>query len=1143
MKLTDIKTEIQFEMWIIPQLTEKQLIAGYAKLEKLENPEEFIIVQDDLVIPVVLRDKYQKNDLEFYLKRGCARIAHIVQTGKDGSALLRVHFFNGQVVEIGEIDVEIDYRIEDTARRSGLKFNSAEALAKLLNNKAAIEVGQCAEDNYFLINMGAAADGDFEEDSITESKESNGEIQEPIKAFVPNQVRCFTIFGEGFKIPTEKRNIKKGEEIFFATRYISNMGGGSDGALKLANGKINFTTTASRISALAAGEMNRILQENGSYLKEWDKYAALEGELLLSKARSIGRIKILSIESGEKGTKFFVNKVPKELSKEDRLEITSENPKYLENLNLTWTEYCEQIDRDYKYKKTEVGKENSASEGKKIFSKIIDLGTESITLLDIPVDSDIKENYLIYSIYGDQAQIDRKLKARKLIQEGRSANPLLGLIIEEGAQIPDVQRVTKIKALTPFVKEKIFKQPPTERQIKAIDKALNTPDIALIQGPPGTGKTTVITAIIERLNEIHEKTKSVRGEVLVSAFQHDAVENIVTRLSVNSLPAIKFGKRSGSSETSETNEEIINERMTHWCNDIAQKIREKNPQIKELEIQRNFMESFELYAKSPSTKNAVDLLRQILQVPRGIIGPEQVKTTADLLELLEEEEKLNLDSNKEILSMVRALRITEIGFLDDGQDKAADLLIKIEQQLEIKEKQLLRKAVMWKPGNDLSFLDEFKNLKHNLMERFTPHASFKIEKPRADVLEIFAEVKKQFQKYRSNLDEKDSILSNFLHELEDNPNGVREAIADYNFVFAATVQAAEGTDIKRSKTKNREKFIKYDSVIVDEAARTSPLDLLIPMTQAEKRIILVGDHRQLPHIVNEDIARQLDEEADEDRSYSEKDFINKSMFQYLFNRLKSLEQADGICRTVTLDAQYRTHPILGQLVSDMFYKPYGEEFRSPLDAKYFQHNLPDTNNCPLMWIDVADGKDEEVGTSRQRKSEAKVIAEKINYWINSEEGKNLSFGVISFYKAQVDAIYKELEKYKLTQMVDDKWQVSKEYKYIKNKEGRDTSNERLRIGTVDAFQGMEFDVVFLSVVRTYRQGNYQHVKSQQLNKIKKGLFGRLLSENLLCVSMSRQKKLLIAVGESKIVESELAKQAIPALVEFYKLCKEKGVIL
>lgn len=43
-----------------------------------------------------------------------------------------------------------------------------------------------------------------------------------------------------------------------------------------------------------------------------------------------------------------------------------------------------------------------------------------------------------------------------------------------------------------------------EDQRKAIEVAINTPDIALILGPPGTGKTTVIKAIIARFEEYYK---------------------------------------------------------------------------------------------------------------------------------------------------------------------------------------------------------------------------------------------------------------------------------------------------------------------------------------------------------------------------------------------------------------------------------------------------------------------------------------------------------------------------------------------------------------------------------------------------------------------------------------------------------------
>lgn len=158
---------------------------------------------------------------------------------------------------------------------------------------------------------------------------------------------------------------------------------------------------------------------------------------------------------------------------------------------------------------------------------------------------------------------------------------------------------------------------------------------------------------------------------------------------------------------------------------------------------------------------------------------------------------------------------------------------------------------------------------------FSP--DFRTEKPREDVLKLVANVSQLLEKKLNSTNKMDAILADFLHEIEDNPNGVREAIQDYNFVYAATTQQAVGKDIIRSKNKyirhdQQTELVKYDTVIIDEAARTSPRDLLIPMSQAEKRIILVGDHRQLPHIIDEDIVSAVESKfSDQDKS--ENDYV------------------------------------------------------------------------------------------------------------------------------------------------------------------------------------------------------------------------------------------------------------------------------
>ena len=219
--------------------------------------------------------------------------------------------------------------------------------------------------------------------------------------------------------------------------------------------------------------------------------------------------------------------------------------------------------------------------------------------------------------------------------------------------------------------------------------------------------------------------------------------------------------------------------------------------------------------------------------------------------------------------------------------------------------------------------------------------------------------------------------------------------------------------------------------------------------------------------------------------------------------------------------------------------------------------------------------------------------------MSSEEGKGLTFGVISFYKAQALRIERALKRL-----------------------GADEG--RLKVGTVDSFQGMEFDVVFLSMVRTLPQ-NYkgpgterkvqgipapapssapvlQEEKPEEqpkpakrksfLSNIRDMLFGSVSAEtrraqervagitletamapfeakqkktvpeinpaeqkqaqrlfghlclyNRLNVAMSRQKRLLVVAGDSELLKIPLAEQFIPGLVDFYATCEKEGVIL
>ena len=295
---------------------------------------------------------------------------------------------------------------------------------------------------------------------------------------------------------------------------------------------------------------------------------------------------------------------------------------------------------------------------------------------------------------------------------------------------------------------------------------------------------------------------------------------------------------------------------------------------------------------------------------------------------------------------------------------------------------------------------------------------------------------------------------------------------------------------------------------------------MVPMVQG-KRIILVGDHRQLPHIIDEEVARQMEADDQDDEGLNEADWLQRSMFQYLFSdRVRILEDGDKWPRRVTLDQQYRMHPVLGSFISRNFYERFdaSEKFGSGHPESEFTHDLPGVGNQFAVWLDVPAnrGGQRKNGTSWTRPAEATAIAQQLRTWIESDAARNLSFGVISFYKAQA-----ELVKRQLRELADDE--------------------KKVRVGTVDSFQGMEFDVVVLSMVRTVPEPPRAATGSRE--KQARNLFGHLCLYNRLNVSMSRQKKLLVVAGDPGLLQHELAAEFIPGLVDFLQLCRSQGRIV
>jgi superfamily I DNA and/or RNA helicase len=357
-----------------------------------------------------------------------------------------------------------------------------------------------------------------------------------------------------------------------------------------------------------------------------------------------------------------------------------------------------------------------------------------------------------------------------------------------------------------------------------------------------------------------------------------------------------------------------------------------------------------------------------------------------------------------------------------------------------------------------------------------------------------------------------AALETFLEDLKHDPSSGTRAVERYSALLAATCQGAGGDAVLRIFDTEK---IQFDTVIVDEAARANPLDLIIPMSLAGRRVVLVGDHRQLPHLLEPDVERELASSANEETQNA----IKQSLFEKLFTHARALESKDGIKRCVTLNRQYRMHPVLAELVNSTFYKPFGEEFGSPSDdgfATSFEHDVAEAKHRVVLWksvpLSIGPEQHQKNGHSRFRQPEAEVVAETAQKILR--DNPDLSIGIITFYSAQVDAIMQELHTTGIAAREEESGRLIIAPNFaqfpagVKNRFG---DKERLRVGTVDAFQGKEFDVVILSPVRA---NNIKPSSDpEQAQKSMQRKYGHLLLPNRMCVSLSRQRRLLIVVGD------------------------------
>ena len=1046
--------------------------------------------------------------------RGLPRLAWLVRTaapagGRADRVLVRVHEFPAAFVWDDPVDIGVDDRIIEDLRRRQKRRVPVEGAVRWLTDRMLLPPRESG---------GSLPPDGSDESPGARALLSGSPVQDA------GRKTAFRLYGAGFSVDVERGS----DDRLRATRVAGRprkVEGSEHRPIYLATGRITFcdVTAAGRFRSIARTELDALVARSDSYLGLWRTYNDKEREAILRRARRFRWVPYSGRRQLPDGAWRF--RIDAKAGKDGGLR------ERLDALDGESLEAGEVVPPAIQHVDSEGPSQDPR---RRPFTGELAGRPASPPGLDLrpPPDQEDREppdaGFLFVGLGGDEVRIRRRTDAWERIRSCTNPMPQLGMMIE-GQPVP-APHGRRLPPVTRAVRD-VFPN-PNDRQRLALDVALNTPDVALVQGPPGTGKTRVIAALQARLAEQDEGIGpgGLSGNTLLTSFQHDSVENAASATRVMGLPAVKVGYRRGSDEARDG--------VEAWAAETAQAARAARGRAATGDsvhtALRTTREIAVAYLKAPAGRDdPADVLRRVseaasLWLPAGL-ADDLARLRAELsgprpIPPGDEDRAF-------VLKAVRALRTEAEPFSDDGPANAHKALRRLGRlegfTLTGEEAESLEQAASRNPEApaDEELLARLRSARDALIERLRPgDEGLAAPRPHVDVETVVMRVMDALEeRAKETAPGADVAVAEWIEALEHDPAGVRETVRHYSMVLAATCQQSVSRPM--ADAKGGEDTV-FRTVIVDEAARSNPLDLLIPMACAERRIVLVGDHRQLPHLLEPDIEREVEPSVREDTRSA----LRQSLFEKLFTELRERERRDGVKRTVTLDRQYRMHPVLGRFVSEQFYGPHGEGFESGRGEEEFAHDVSLKDGTALAgkvaaWIDVPDERGpERGGRSKRRPVEARRVAQEAHAVVSRHPA--LSVGVITFYSAQRDEILSSTCEVELTER-DDEGGFRVRDQWRRTSDGR----ERLRIGTVDAFQGKEFDVVFLSLTRS----NRVPVKDEEAARRRR--YGFLLLENRLCVAMSRQHRLLAVVGDSSMATGSDAESSVPGLAAFHKLCE------
>lgn len=489
--------------------------------------------------------------------------------------------------------------------------------------------------------------------------------------------------------------------------------------------------------------------------------------------------------------------------------------------------------------------------------------------------------------------------------------------------------------------------------------------------------------------------------------------------------------------------------------------------------------SFDVQSYQRQLQPFIQHTERLQQLANAFQITEEPEESVEYLKILASQARESLLQAKQQLEAVEQAKVQLIPKQASLQTVQTNLQ-EVEQQLTLIEEQI--KDINIAGLKKEKQLATYTKLLQSMPERTAEEVKEAIQTAK-QAIEAFQRQEKQLPLHKKLQEQWREKLQNATeYDLDE----IRKLYVRHANVIGTTCVASASKEFM-------ENYPTFDVVIIDEVSKATPPELLLPMLKG-KKVILVGDHHQLPPLLGDDTLEEtlkamLEENPNFEGAQELKNLLRESLFERLFNNLPPTHKQ-------MLALQYRMHEKIMQSITPF----YAEEENG------LQCGLPDSDAARdhglegqfikrddhLLWIDIPTEKpylEEQVkgGTSRFNEGELLTIRRillDLNEAVKAakEAGRmpqdaQKSVGVISFYGEQVK---------KINRLLQQELQLP---------------HLQFRTGTVDKFQGMEMDVILVSMVRNTPKG---------------GDIGFARDYRRLNVALSRARELLLLVGSAEM---------------------------